>query len=365
MPLDRSNHEEWFLLYLDNELSDPERKEVEEFMLCHPDLCVTMEALRSLKLQADMQVRMEGKETLYRQGSPAESGIHYRSDLEKILLYLDREMLPEEEKTFLEKLRSDTALQKESEELALTRLEPDHTISFPEKEDLYRQHRTAIPIYRILRMTGYAAAVLLSMTGLWQLLTYENRESISSRVNIEERAVTQQMPASNNNERAIPDNEPYVTDIGSVRKNSSFKTHAIRSDRPHPDAMALTTRITEKKESFVIPVEDDGTFEVIPNTIGHPTEDLAGISEKVSGSMLSDEKASINMSNGIRSDYATEALSGNKNGILLYDTEEKGPRRNPIRSIFRKASRIYNKTVSRDFEDGVVRVANLKIALAD
>ena len=61
--IDRHNYEEFFLLYIDNELSVEERSAVEEFVRNNPDLEIEFTMLQQSTLPKDELV-FEGKEAL-------------------------------------------------------------------------------------------------------------------------------------------------------------------------------------------------------------------------------------------------------------------------------------------------------------
>ena len=56
MKIDRFNYEEFFLLYVDNELSAAERKQVEAFVEQHPDLEEELMMLKQSQLKPDTSV---------------------------------------------------------------------------------------------------------------------------------------------------------------------------------------------------------------------------------------------------------------------------------------------------------------------
>ncbi|HEY0731706.1 MAG TPA: hypothetical protein VGD33_04765, partial [Chitinophagaceae bacterium] len=91
--INRSNYEEFFLLYVDNELTKEQRSEVEAFVLLHPDLQDELDALMSTTLTAESF-------TFDKESLLADS-MKQNSMEESLLLYLDNE-LPEADKKSLE-----------------------------------------------------------------------------------------------------------------------------------------------------------------------------------------------------------------------------------------------------------------------
>ena len=65
--INHSNYEEFFLLYVDNELNEENKKAVEEFAAWHPSLQLELILLQKVRLAPDSSVVFEGKEKLYKE----------------------------------------------------------------------------------------------------------------------------------------------------------------------------------------------------------------------------------------------------------------------------------------------------------
>lgn len=152
-----NNYEEYFLLYVDNELNAEERMAVENFLVAHPDLQAEMDIFLSTKLPAENN-RLEGKESLM-----AHSMSFHTID-QSLLLYIDGEL----DKTAKEKvegrLKIDQAFQLQHQALLQTKLDAAEIISYPDKKELYRHTtRRLIPFW--MRIAA-AAILVLSMGAL-------------------------------------------------------------------------------------------------------------------------------------------------------------------------------------------------------
>ncbi len=66
MLINRSNYEEFFLLYIDGELNETERLTVEKFVSDHPDLREELDVLRDTVLVSDSAIVFENKQQLYK-----------------------------------------------------------------------------------------------------------------------------------------------------------------------------------------------------------------------------------------------------------------------------------------------------------
>ena len=91
MKINRHNYEEFFLLYVDNELSAADKKAVEVFVQENPDLQMELMLLQQTIVESD-NVVLDKKEWLF-----MEEGIPVLQ--ENLLLYADGELSPSDKKT--------------------------------------------------------------------------------------------------------------------------------------------------------------------------------------------------------------------------------------------------------------------------
>ena len=170
MNIDRHNYEEFFLLYVDNELSAAERKTVELFVQQNPDLHKELLMFQQSILPGD-KIVFENKNELLKTGGFAELQ-------EKLLLFTDDELSLSERKEIETVLASDTVAAAEWNILQQTKLQPDTAIIFADKQSLYRREGARVVGIKWWRVA--AAAVLLSF-GIWAGVEfYKNSSSIKS-----------------------------------------------------------------------------------------------------------------------------------------------------------------------------------------
>ncbi len=167
----RSNYEEYFLLYVDDELTAEEKAAVDEFLLLNPDLHQELELLLQTKLPLEM-VPIEEKESLLSANMKA------KELDEALLLYLDNELSEEEKRQVEENLENDAAYRLQYELLLKTRSDADEKVVCPFKEELYRREERKIPVlwWRV------AAAVLVVASMATFILTFRNQpDTIATR----------------------------------------------------------------------------------------------------------------------------------------------------------------------------------------
>lgn len=155
MNINRHNYEEFFLLYVDNELSAQERSAVELFTQQNPDLGKELQLLQQSIVSQD-EIVFEDKQSLLKDGSLALQ--------EKLMLFADDELSLEEKTKMFALLETDNAVAAEWKILQQAKLQPDESIVFVDKRSLYRREGGRVIATRWWRVA--AAAVLLGF-GIW------------------------------------------------------------------------------------------------------------------------------------------------------------------------------------------------------
>ena len=174
MKIDRHNYEEFFLLYIDNELNVDQKKQVEAFVLANTDLEEELIMLQQSKLVADHSFVFDGKESLMKE----ESSINMSNYEEWLLLYTDNE-LTREQKIIVEKFAEEHEHVKKELDLFLqTKLESQEIV-FADKASLYKTEEKV----RVVGMSWWriaAAAILLIAVGLGTYSIINNNKKSGS-----------------------------------------------------------------------------------------------------------------------------------------------------------------------------------------
>jgi hypothetical protein len=159
MKIDRHNYEEYFILYLDNELSPAERSDVEAFAKAHPDLQEELDILLQSKLVPDHHIVFENKEELLSFND--NDTISLSNYDEWLVLYMDNELNAGQRIAVEQFAATNPVVQDDLRLLLQTKSEPEHNIVFPNKESLYRREEKTRPVFwwRI----AAAAAVLIAI----------------------------------------------------------------------------------------------------------------------------------------------------------------------------------------------------------
>jgi anti-sigma factor RsiW len=157
--INRHNYEEFFLLYVDNELAPEERSAVEIFMQQNPDLAAEMEMLQQATLHGD-PIKFEQKELLYNQAE----GVTLDNYEEYFLLSVDKELTGKETGEVEKFVLQHPKLQNEYVVLQKTKLEPE-AIRFEGKKKLYKnqEKERGVLLSPWFRMSVAAAVITLAM----------------------------------------------------------------------------------------------------------------------------------------------------------------------------------------------------------
>ena len=206
MNITRHNYEEYFILYMDNELTPEECVMVEAFVQLHPDLKEELDLLLQYKFTPDTDIVFSGKEELLK--GQTDSFVNLSNYEEYLLLYIDNELNPAQAAAVEQFAAENLAVKKELDLLRFTRLQPE-TVAFPDKESLYRKEEKvrALPV----RWWRAAAAILILGSGLaavWMINRTADQESLAAGKTKPEKSIKSPAPIQ-------PENGHEALAIGS------------------------------------------------------------------------------------------------------------------------------------------------------
>ncbi len=162
------NYEEFFILYMDGELSNEQMKMVDDFLIVHKDLQAEFEMLMNTKLPLET-FRIDKEELL--------SGNMKLSTLdENLLLYIDKELTADKKNIVEFELASNKNYQLQHQFLLKTKLDAGEKIVFPHKEELYRKtERRVVAFKRWMRIA--AAAIIVAAVSVLFFTNYSSPTS--------------------------------------------------------------------------------------------------------------------------------------------------------------------------------------------
>lgn len=148
------NYEEWFVLYMDNELTALEKEMVDNFLLLHPHLQEELDLLLSTKLPADEVV-------FFDKSSLQASAMKLNTVDESLLLYIDNELSATERKRVEEKIAAHPDFHLQHQLLQKTKLDASETIPYPDKTELYRRSEKVVALFPVWMRIAVAVVILL------------------------------------------------------------------------------------------------------------------------------------------------------------------------------------------------------------
>jgi hypothetical protein len=174
MNINRHNYEEYFLLYVDNELNIVQRKAVDAFIAENPDLKAEFLILQEAVLPADEHIVFSNKASLLRTAI-APNPVNETNCEEYFVLYADDELTNEQKDLVEQFVYRNPQHQANFELMQQVKLMPDTSVVFPDKYALYRKEEDdkVVPVVpmRWWKMAA-AAAILLFIGGMgWYMST--------------------------------------------------------------------------------------------------------------------------------------------------------------------------------------------------
>ncbi|MCY1634637.1 hypothetical protein [Marinifilum sp. D737] len=149
--IDRHNYEEFFLDYLEGNLNDSEKKNLESFLALNPDLKEELDEMCLLEL--------EEEDIIFDKSSLKQ--IPFETDFEDFCVAkLEGDLEQEEELAFTKYLNENLIGKAQYQLFERTKLKTDNDIIYPDKEELKRKERKIIP-YWMISGVGIAASILL------------------------------------------------------------------------------------------------------------------------------------------------------------------------------------------------------------
>jgi hypothetical protein len=359
MNITRHNYEEYFVLYMDNELGNEERRRVELFVEANPDLKEELNWLLQSRLVADSSVVFSDKEQLTRSDSISINTDNFE---EWLLSYTDNELSAEQKIAVEQFLAAHSVIKTELEFLQKTKLRPDEEIVFSNKEILYRkEEKVRVVAIRWWRIAVAAALLLAVSTTTLILFNNKNNHAGIASDKVEEKKSIQDNPAVKQSGTQTALTDPQVGD----NKNKKIEKETIEMSIP----VAKKEERIEYKEKNNPPLpiqvkQDDAVVAAIKekkktNALSRPTynPNANGVVEQNNPIAMTDPpvKESLTIPKETNSiSYVTPNSSQpldnviaatSKESVDLVDDEQPG-RKNKLRGFFRKITRTFEKTTN-------------------
>lgn len=374
MNINRHNYEEYFILYMDNELNEPERRMVEDFAQQHPDLREELDLLLQYKLEPDTHIVFEGKEELLK--ANGHSLVTMNNYTEWLVLYNDQELAPAERLLVEEFLAGHPSAAREQAILLQAKLQPE-SIIYPYKKALYRKEeklRRITPVF-----WRAAAAVLILVAGLSVILNL-NKKRPAADTDVAVTVPADQKPGSTVKD-PVPAEEKMT---GPTQKEIPVRNADMaRTEKPAPKASGGNREKEKLQQSLATAEKKNRTPAVTetpaladnnykpnnnlplpkdnPNVTGatRNTDALATHTPPVNRNLPVNPDPVVTKQPGQPSDIVQASYNENTETL-----EQPDGKKNKNRGFFRKIARTFEKRTNMDpTDDNRLLVAGLSIKL--
>jgi hypothetical protein len=390
MNINRHNYEEFFLLYVDKELSAAESKAVDVFVQENPDLQMELALLQQTIVKADDFV-LDKKDWLYMEEE-------ITALQENLLLYADDELTPVDKRSVETLLKTDKAALDEWNILQQVKLQPDTTVVFGDRQSLYRTEGGRVVGFKWWRAA--AAAILLGF-GIWGgISVYKNSFKATAnsgdfanesktqpkqiKTDIQENTEAVKMPAAekssteniantsdekNNRTPAIENIKPAVADINRQKTLTSKENVAAQnSNNKKPDNNLPQSYLqninrnesNETKAASVIPENNSNRVSGNNNAVVRTT----GSNEKITNTVVPglNKISTTDPATTAAIQVVNNKTSDEDNNNRYLDVDDDKGKRTALGGFLRKAKRVLERTTNVKTGDGI-KIAGFEIAL--
>jgi hypothetical protein len=367
MNINRHNYEEYFILYMDNELGSDERRMVEAFIDKNADLKEELELLLQYKLVPDNNIVFEGKEELMK--LKEQSPVTLSNYEEWIVLYMDNELSAEQRKIVEQFIAANPLVKKEANLLLRTQLQPE-TIVFANKETLYRKEENP-DSYRARPVLWWrvAAAVLILLLGTTAVIIMNKKgtagkEEIAT-VPADEQKIKKENPVVTNNTNQEATEEvkqaqvPIITNsvrdaVAAVPKTNNTNavekketTTSVKLNIPAPIKKNEEMLAENNKKTNDLPQPLNNRNSLINNAPNNNAIAKADILKEIKNAdnLLTNTKVTNDKLQA--SDIQTASFTNTDDTNFNQSNSKK----NKLRGFFRKVTRTFEKRTNIDPTD--------------
>jgi hypothetical protein len=331
------NYEEFFILFMDNELNKEQRQMVEDFLAAHPDLRGELELLMSTRLPVE-EFDINKEELL-------SENMKVNSVDEDLLLFIDNELTDEKKKIIALELATNADYKLQLTGLMKTKLDADEIISYPNKAELYRRTERVF----MLRTWMRVAAILLVLATFGVFYFSRNSTKHTDAIAAGNNAAVQKK-----NEISIPvnhanDAQPMIVTTSAPKQKSANEEKIIPTK--------------EKKETIIRHHENTPSANDDLVALNEPSEkiterkttdpiDARLVTGSVIGSIVAENISKDSFNNPIVTStdshpYIKEKATVRKPGDGEADVASND-RKGSVKGFLRKASRLIEKRTGID-----------------
>jgi hypothetical protein len=241
MNISRNNYEIYILDYYENSLSPEQVRELIDFLEANPDLKKEFEEFELISIREESAVAFPNRQNLKKNEPLINSG-NYRDFM---IGFIENNLTSQQADELSKYIQNNISLQKELEAFKKTKLTPDLSVTFPNKNKLkhYRLKPvlpfTLNPVLNTNFIKYAAAASIAVIIGLFILLRSNNHQSnIAVNKNAKPEISVKQIPQNTALQKHVPENKSDLAHVG--HKINKRVKHV---NQPSPSSELLAERI--------------------------------------------------------------------------------------------------------------------------
>jgi hypothetical protein len=241
------NYEEFFILYMDNELTSEQTAAVDAFLAAHPDLQAELDLLMSTKLTPE-NIFFNKEDLLADQMKVAVAE-------EDLLLLIDGELSSQKAGELKKSIGKDKNLQLQHNLLLQAKLDPSETILYPNKQELYRRTEKTIGIGMWMRIA--AVLILIASIGIIYLNNSATPAVITDIASVQPKA----SEVKKSEQQQAPQREILNDNSFASNKGNNKNTHA--TGLIHDKQKAVIAIQQKQQQDAPVIIQDDFNDNVI------------------------------------------------------------------------------------------------------
>ncbi|WP_132052406.1 anti-sigma factor family protein [Pseudocnuella soli] len=338
----RDNYEEFFLMYVDNELTPQERNQVEAFVLTNPGLQAELDMLMGAKLEPE-ELSFGNLDSLL---SANMAGSLVDEDL---LLHVDGELDEAAKDKVEQRLKKDEAYNQQFQWLLRTKSNPAEVIPCPDKESLYRHTVRRIGFAPALRVAA-AVLIIASMGLVWWMQDDEQLTTAPAVANTNVRATklptTTTEPGTEMAKGAEQETEPATPGNKVIEANPAQDMQLAQAAAP---AKAKAVPGVAKKaalQQVIIPEPTANDHIIAYNEPMAQPMRSNNLPVPVQDAPKKDAAAAVTSPNV--ETYNTTNTVAQPSYASANDSEDRGNNKNNLKSLLRKATRLVERRTGID-----------------
>ncbi len=376
MNITRHNYEEYFILYMDNELGSDERRMVEAFARQHPDLKEELDLLLHYKLEPDTAVVFAGKEELMKVNG--ETPISLSNYEEWLVLYADNELTSAQRRSVEQFAAANPAVKEEMALMMKTKLQPEEIV-FPDKGSLYRKEERRVVPFRWWRIAAAAIIILLCVSTVLVLNKKPGTTDKPEIVITNPGSGKQKDPSAS--DQQIDTVDPLVADMNgdgkpdllqivtnTEKKTISPRTKQDKKNMANSNKPVIDNKIPDnkKEEEAIANKDNDKPGNNLPEPLNNPVIKKA----EPTGLAVTEKRNFSNSTTSLQELTKPPVTKDNAKPSEINDADvsfaslEEGSTNKKSRGLFRKIARTFEKRTNMPAtDDNRLLVAGLSFKL--